>query len=262
MIPSPLAGDAAAPGLRGLNFPARLLATLFLVTVSAGLAAGEWNVLATHAGADGRPGLSMEDLRRVYCGRPGWTLLASKVDGGSMEKHAPVPSERKALVDWARGGARLEEFDAARRVLDLRCIRCHSPGGEKEESPFAESREAGAVHALVREYARPDRGMTPAARATTTHAHLFGFSVLLVLLGAVFLGTAARPRTKALAIALPFAGVALDVGSWWLTLLSPAFVHTLVLGGAMVGAGIAILVLVPLREMWGPAPRPAAPTRP
>ena len=255
MIDGLLRGDADRPGLRALALPGRLLVTLFLLGASAGLAAGEFNILASHADADGRPGLSMEDLRRTFHGRPGWTLLASKVDGGSMEKHAAVPSERKALLDWAKAGARREDFDAARKVMDLRCVKCHSPGGEKEESPFAEAREAGARWDLVAAYAKPDHGMSTAARTTTTHAHLFAMSTLYALLGAVFLLTNTRRGVKAVAVSLPFLGMFVDIGSWWLALLSPAFVYTIMTGGAMVAAGTLVLVLRPLWEMWGPAPR-------
>jgi hypothetical protein len=242
-------------GLRDLSFPARLLVTLFLLGTAAALAAGEGNVLASHAGADGRPGLSWEDLRRTYHGREGWTLIASKVDGGSMEKHLPVPSERRTLLDWAASGAPREGFAPVREVLDRRCVRCHSPGGEKEESAFAEAREAGARHELVVRYAAPDRGMGTAARATTTHAHLFSLSVLLGLLGFVFLLTDTRRPVKVAAVAVPFGGMFLDVGCWWLSILSPAFVAGIVAGGTLLAAGVAVLVVRPLWEMWGPRPR-------
>lgn len=255
MIDGLLRDDTDRPGLRALALPARLLVTLFLLGAAAGLLAGEGNVLASHAAADGRPGLSMEDLRRTYHGRPGWTLIASMVDGGPMEKHVPIPSERKAILDWARGGARREDFDAARKVLDARCVKCHSPGGEKEESPFAEAREAGARWDLVSNYARPDRGMSLAARATTTHAHLFAMSTLYALMGAVFLLTNTRRAVKAAAVALPFVGMFVDIGSWWLAMLHPAFVWTIVAGGTLVAAGTVVLVARPLWEMWGPEPR-------
>jgi hypothetical protein len=243
------------PGLRALALPARLLVSLFLAGAAAGLLAGEGNVLATHAENDGDPALSMEDLRRAYHGRPGWTLLASKIDGGSMEKHVPVPSERGAILAWARAGAKREEFDPARRVIDRRCVKCHAPGGEKEGSPFAASREAGAEWALVARYAKPDRGMSTSKRATTTHAHLFGMSVLFGLLGAVFLFTNTRRGVKAFAVAAPFVGMFVDIGSWWLSILSPAFCWGIVAGGAILAASTAVLVARPLWEMWGPVPR-------
>ena len=247
--------DSDRPSLRALQFPARLLVTFFLLAAAAGLAAGEGNVLASVADADGKPGLSMEDLRVTYHGRPGWTLLASKVDGGSMEKHVPIPSERKVLLDWARNGARLEEFDGARKVLDARCVKCHAPGGEKEDAPFAASRESGASHALVSRVTAPDHGMSASKRATTTHAHLFGMGMLFLLLGAIFLLTNTRRETKAVVVAAPFLGMFLDIGSWWLAILSPAFVWTVVLGGAVTGVAALVLILRPLWEMWGPRPK-------
>ena len=254
MIQDLLRRDAGPPGLRALALPARLLVSLFLAGAAAGLLAGEANVLAVHAGNDGVPGLSMEDLRRAYHGRPGWSLHASKVDGGSMEKHVPVPSEKAALLAWARGGGRREEFEPARRVLDLRCVKCHSPGGEKEGSPFADARAAGARWDLVARYAEPDRGMSAAKRATTTHAHLFGMTVLFGLLGAVFLFTGASPRTKAIVVSAPFVGMFLDIGSWWLAILSPAFCWGIVAGGTLLAGSLLVLVARPLWEMWTAGP--------
>jgi hypothetical protein len=251
-----LFGDGAdRPDLRSLALPARLLLTFFLAGAAAALAAGEGTILAVHSGADGRPGVSMEDLRRTYHGREGWTLLASKVDGGSMEKHVPVPSEKAALLGWAAAGGTPEGFDAAKAVLDRRCVRCHSPGGEKSESPFAGSVEGGARHELVARFVEPDRGMSLEHRSVSTHTHLFSLSMLLALLGAAFLFTNTRPGTKVAVVCLAFGGMFLDIGSWWLALLSPAWVWGIVAGGAMMALGIVVLVVRPLWEMWGPAPK-------
>ena len=248
-------GDERRTGLAALSSPARLLLTLFLAAAASGFAAGAANVAASLGGADGKPGLAVEDLERTFHGRPGWTLIASKVDGGTMERHVPIPSERRAILDWAGKGARLEDFGPARAVLDARCIRCHSPGGEKEESPFAASREAGASHPLVARYARPDTGMSTAPRATTTHAHLLGMGMLFAALGLVFLHTNTRRGVKAAVVAAPFAGMFVDIGSWWLAILHPGFVWGSVAGGALAAAGVAVLVVRPLWEMWGPEPK-------
>jgi len=238
--------------LRALPRQARLLLSLFLLAAGAGLAVGAADTALSLGGADGRPGLSPEDLRRTFHGRPGWTLIASKVDGGSMARHVPIPSERRAILDWAAAGAPEDGFDPVRRVLDARCLRCHSPGGEKEDSPFAEAREAGARYGLVARFTAPDRGMSMARRATSTHAHLLGMGTLFLALGAVFLLTNTRRGTKVAVTAALFGGMLLDIGSWWLAILSPAFIWTTVAGGAIMGAAAAVAVLRPLWEMWGP----------
>ncbi|MCK6481574.1 MAG: hypothetical protein L6R43_15970, partial [Planctomycetes bacterium] len=241
---------AAGWRLAALPFPARLLLTLFLAAAGAGYAVGMLNAFASHGNADGRPGLSVEDLRRTWHGRPGWTLLASKVDGGSMERHVPIPSEKRALLDWAAGGGHLDGFDAARAVLDARCLRCHSPGGQKGDAPFGASREAGASHALVARFVEPDRGMGLARRATTTHAHLLGMGTLFAAIGAVFLLSDAGPRAKALLVAAAYGGLFLDIGSWWLAIPSAAFVWTALLGAAIAAAAVAAQITLSLRAMW------------
>ena len=254
MIEGLIRDDSTRPSLRAFVFPARLLVTLFLLGMAAAFAAGEGNVFATLSEADGKPGLAWDDLVRTYHGRPGWTLLASKIDGGSMEKHVPIPSEKARLLAWAGKGGPLEGFEEVREVFSRRCLKCHAPGGEKEDRPFADAREAGAVHARVARYVQPDRGMTLSARATSTHAHLFGLSMVFLLMGGVFLLTNTRRRTKVIVLSAAFGGMFLDIGSWWLALRGEGFVAGVVVGGALMGLAALVLVVRPLWEMWGPEP--------
>lgn len=243
-----------APRLRSLAMPARLLLTGLLLGAGAGFVAAQVNLRATHGMADGQPGLSVEDVRRVFSGRPGWSLLAAKVDGGTMERHVPVASEKEILVAWANGGARREEFAPAREVLERRCLKCHAPGKQKEDRPFTRSAEAGADWDLVRAYTIPDGGMTVAALARSTHAHLFGMSVLFVLLGAVYLMSDAGKRNQCVVVSLPFLAMFMDVGCWWLARVNPLFCWGIVVGGGLMAMAVAYEIGRPLWELWGPRP--------
>jgi hypothetical protein len=246
------APDAYPTGLRSFSVPARLAVTLFLVGLALGVVAGQANVWFTHGDADGQPGLTVNDLERAFHGRPGWTLLASKIDGGSMERHIPIPSERKTVLDWANSGASLEGFTDVRPVLQRRCVKCHAPGKEKADRPFADSAEAGPVFEKVKLYTQPDRGMSNAALATSTHAHLFGFSLLFLALGLIFCMTNTTKRTKIILVSLPFIGVFLDIGSWWAAKWDRAFVYVIIAGGAIMVIGVVASATRSLWEMWGP----------
>jgi len=248
-------GLLPSPRLRDLPLAWRLIATFLLLATGAGYVAAQVTLFATHADADGKPGLTMEDIRVAFHGRPGHSLLSSKVDGGSMEKHVPIPSERARLLAWARGGARRSDFEPARLVLGARCVRCHAPGREKEDRPFAESAEAGATWERLRPFCEPDHGISIQALARSTHAHLFGMGVLYALLGAVFCLTGTSRRTKAVVVSAPFVAMFVDIGSWWLAKLHPFFAWTIVGGGALLGLALAVLILGPLWEMWGPGAR-------
>ena len=121
--------------------------------------------------------------------------------------------------------------------------------------PFAASRSEGATQELVLPMTAPDRGMSYLSLARSSHAHLFGMGVLYALAGLAFLLTETSPRTKAVVVALPFLAMFVDIGSWWLTKLSPAFAVGVIAGGALLGVAFAILILRPLWELLTPGRR-------
>lgn len=241
------------PRLREVGPAARALLTAFLLTIAVAFAFGQVTNHATHAGLDGEPGPSIDDVVIAFHGRPGSTLLASKVSpGGSMEKYVPLPSERELVVDWASDGAPADGFDAVAAVLERRCVRCHNPNGEMASVPFSNSRAGGAELELVRRTTVPDQGKSVAALGRSTHAHLFGMGTLFTLAGLVFLMTDVSPRGKVVCVTLPFVAMLVDIGCWWLTRWEPAFAWGIVLGGIALGVAFAVLVLRPLWELWIP----------
>ncbi len=241
-------------GLRDLPLSRRLLATGFLVALAAGFLAAQVNLQLQHRGADGKPGMSYDDVVAAFHGRPGSSLLTSKVSpGGSMAKQLPNPADLETLWRWVEGGAREEAFGPVSEVLARRCIRCHNPGGEMRQVPFAESRERAPEFDKVKPLTSPDTGMSWASLAKSSHAHLFGLATLFAVAGWIFTQTGLRERTKAAFVTLPFVALLVDVGSWWLTKLAAPFAVGIVLGGALMGLAFAVLITVPLWEMWRPA---------
>jgi hypothetical protein len=85
-----------------------------------------------------------------------------------------------------------------------------------------------------------------------THIHLFGMSMIFILLGAVSVFLDLSPRTKGWLIALPFAGVVVDIAAMWLkAFVSPVFFWLHIPGGGLF-AGIFVFVFFrAMGEMWG-----------
>lgn len=239
--------------LRTLPGPARALAIAFLLALAAGFAAAQVNLRFAHAGLDGEEGLSYDDVVAAFHGRPGHALLTSKIDGGSMERYVPRPADKQVLLDWVAAGASEGAFEAPAAVLDRLCVRCHHPGGEMAQVPFAESRSEGPSFELVSATTVPDTGISYASLARSTHAHVFGMGVLFALAGLVFLGTDVAPRWKTLVVVSPYGAMVVDIGCWWLTKWEPAFAAGIMVGGAAMAAAVAVLVLRPLWELVTPA---------
>lgn len=249
--------------LRELPLARRLLVTWFLVALGAGFVAAQVNLRLQHELADGEPGMTFEDVVTSFHGRPGDSLLTAKVSpGGSMAKHLPNPADRAALRTWVADGAREDAFAPVAEVLGRRCVRCHNPGGEMRHVPFAASREQAPEFRLVRPLAEASGGMSWAALARSSHAHLFGLATLFAVAGWVFTETSASSRVKAVAVSLPFAALLLDVGSWWLTKIDVRFAVGIVAGGVLMAGAFALLILWPLWDLWVPRRRPAGPGAP
>lgn len=242
--------------LRSAPLPVRLLATWFLVAMGVGFAAAQVNLRWQHGGLDGEDGLSYDDVVFAFHGNPDSTVLTSKIGpGGSMRRYIPLPADQATLETWVAAGAEETAFDAPKQVLDRLCVRCHNPGGVESSASFGPSRSDGATYSDMQRYTVPDRGISDLALARSTHAHLFGMSVLYALAGLAFLGTRVGSRWKAIGVSLPFVAMFLDIGCWWLTKSDPAFAGGVIAGGALLGVSYAILILRPLWDLWGPGPR-------
>jgi len=87
-----------------------------------------------------------------------------------------------------------------------------------------------------------------------THIHLFGMSMIFILMGAiaVFLDLSVQVRTWL--VVLPFVGLLVDIGAVWLKgYVSPAFFWLHIPGGGLFGLTFAIVSARALWEMWGAA---------
>lgn len=243
----------AAIRLRRLPLPARLLLIGFLLSVVAAFVAAQVTNHATHAGLDGDPSPSVEDIVLAFHGRPGATLLGAKVSpGGSMEKYVPLPAERDAVIAWANDGAAEDGFPPAAAILERRCIRCHHPNGEMASVPYASTRGGPAELELVRVSTVPDTGISTARLGRSTHAHLFGMGTLFLLAGGVLLLSEASAGVKLAGVVLPFGGMFVDIACWWLTRWDPMFAYGIIAGGIVLSLGFVVLVAVPLWELLTP----------
>ena len=90
-----------------------------------------------------------------------------------------------------------------------------------------------------------------------SHFHLFSVPTVVLILTHLLHATPA-PRGFRLALSgATYAGALLEItGPWAVRYLSARFAYTLLAGWALLGGGSALIVLVTLLAMWGPAPAP------
>src|SRR5262249_6020639 len=151
----------------------------FVTLIGAGYLSSVAHLYFTYSGADGKPGLSPDDVRIQLAGRRDRTLIESKIAGGSMEKFIPDRAERTRILNWVHGGATAATFGQVQPIFTQRCVGCHNPEGPSKFRPLTNFQEVAAV-------AQVDKGETPAGWARVAHIHLQSLSVIYLLLGLIF----------------------------------------------------------------------------
>lgn len=76
--------------------------------------------------------------------------------------------------------------------------------------------------------------------------------MIALSLGFVFQKSALRLWLRNLLILLPFAAIAADIATWFLTKWDPIYAYTVVTSGGLLGAAWAVQILISLYQMWVP----------
>ena len=208
--------------LPNLPVPIKALFAGYLLVIGIGLCMAGLQIMLTHGMADGKLGLSINDIVYSYYGDRSGSTLATKLNG-SMQDKAPV-EVRQDIIKWAEEGAPESQWDSHyKAVFAKHCTVCHSqiPG----IPDFTKYEEVQGVAAT-------DQGATISGLTRVSHIHLFGISFIFFFMGFIFSFAVNIPkRRKMIIIAIPFAFLIIDILSWWLTKLSPHFAWFTIIGG-------------------------------
>ncbi len=221
----------------------RLLYTLFILLLATGYLFAMTLLYITVAVEDGKPGLSIKDISNKYRGEHSTTRLEQAL--GSIMVPYRTDGEYKKIVQWINSGATEARFALeVRPILDAKCIACHNPGSGLNIPDFTE-------FANVKELVVMDTGDTFATLVRVSHIHIFGLGMIFYLLGRIFVLTEMPVRLKRIIVVVPFAAIAMDIGSWWFTKYSMnLFAYIVMIGGFIMGLSFAFQSLISLYQMW------------
>lgn len=225
-------------------FSVRALFTGTLLVLGIGYLFAMLHVYNSHAGRDGQPGLSVEDLAIAYSGNQEDSGLEAALKGPMSEM---LPPDEKALIGaWVRGGAKQDMYDSqVAPVIEKRCVTCHDGSnphipnldGFKDMLGFADLDTGADIFTLVR----------------VSHIHLFGITFIFFTVGWIFSHAFVRPVWfKAAVIVAPFFAIILDIASWYLTKLHTSFAWIVLASGAVMGACFAYMWVVSMYQIWFP----------
>lgn len=228
--------------LKNLDIPVKVLFTGYLTSVAVGYLFALIQILFTHGMADGKFGLSIDDIVYSYYGNRSGTVLETKLNG-SMKENASE-QERFVIMQWVRDGADEDDYadSGAKKVIEERCVMCHG-----KDAPVPDFTDFKVLKELTKE----DEGATFSSLTRVSHIHLFGISFIFMFVGLIFsFAETSTVKYKSIAIGMPYIFLLVDILSWWLTKLHPMFAILVILAGAGMAASFAFMWVVSVLEMW------------
>jgi hypothetical protein len=228
--------------LSTLGIPVKILFSGYLMVIAIGYGMAMIQILFTHGMADGKFGLSIEDIVYSYYGNRSGSPLEAKLNG-SMKANAPE-TERFQVIQWVRDGAGQKQYESeVKPIFEKRCVMCHNAdaGGLPDFEKFEN----------VKKFTESDHGATFASLTRVSHIHLFGISFIFMFVGLIFALSSGVPlKLKATAIVMPYVFLLLDIASWWLTKLNAHFALLVVIGGGGLAMAFVFMWVVSMYEMW------------
>jgi hypothetical protein len=199
-------------------------------------------VFAAHSGADGQFGLSVDDIKITYSGSAETTKLESALQG-PMSGMLPQ-RDLQAMVEWIRDGANKRAYtDRIEAIVETNCLACHDGSNPHLSNldGFDNIKESVAV----------DTGADVFTLVRVSHIHLFGLTFIFFILGFIFSHAYMRPLwLKILIVAMPFAGVMVDVIGWYVTKFWTPFAWVVLIAGMINALSFATMWIISMYQMW------------
>lgn len=230
--------------LPDLPLALKSLFTGYIMVVGLGLLVAGGQILMTHGQADGKFGISVNDIVYSYYGDRTNSKLENKLNG-SMKDKAPV-EERTVLIKWARDGADQAEFKSTiKPIVEQRCAMCHGHKHMMMSLPDV------TQYDTLKELAQSDKGADITSLTRVSHIHLFGISFIFFFVGYIFsMAVGFNKWVKSILIFVPFAFLIVDVAAWWLTKLNPQFAWMVIIGGFGYSLAATVMLFTSLYQMW------------
>lgn len=220
----------------------KLLYTSFLLLIGLGYLMAMAYLYVTHEMNDGKPGLSVEDVAYSYYGNRSGTRLEAAIRG-PMAGNISI-EDRDIMVAWLKDGAEEEHFDKdIKPILQKTCLACHVQSSGMNLPDFS-------TYAGIHKYAEVDTGMSMTSLLKLSHIHLFGISLLLFMLGSIFIQTEVNVWFKRFLVVSPMLAVFVDVLSWYLTKWDSHYAVIVIAAGGMLGLSMSLQILLSLYQIW------------
>jgi len=220
----------------------RTLFTGALLVLGLGYIFAMLYIFAAHSAADGKPGLSVDDIKITYSGSKETTPL-EKALRGPMSGMLPQ-KDLATMLEWIRAGADKKAYTAGiETIVSDNCLACHD--GSNPHLTNLDGYEN--ISTVVAQ----DTGADLFTLVRVSHIHLFGLTFIFFIVGFIFSHSYLRPVwLKSAIIIAPFLGVISDVLGWYVTKVFTPFAWVVLIAGAVNGISFAVMWVISMYQMW------------
>jgi hypothetical protein len=225
-----------------LTLSEKLLYTSVLLLIGLGYLMATAYLYVTHEGLDGKSGLSVTDVADSYYGNRSGTRLEAMIRG-PMAGYISE-DDRGMMVAWLKDGAQQEHYEHdIKHILKKTCLNCHAASSGMNLPDFS-------TYEGIHKFAAVDTGMSMTSLLKLSHIHLFGISILLFILGFIFIQSEVNVYFKRFLVVSPMVAVFVDVLSWFLTKWDSQYAIVVVVAGAVLGFSMAAQIVISLYQIW------------
>lgn len=235
--------EASWLNLPSLSLSIKALFTGYILVVGLGLMMAGVQVMLTHGMADGKLGLSVDDIVYSYYGNREASKLESKLHGSMKDKASP--EENLTMIKWVRDGSPEADWEPIiKPIVVAKCAMCHTGMHMTSLSNLTN-------YTIMKEVAYIDQGPGIESLTQVSHVHLFGIAFIFFFIGLIFsMAVGFNPWVKSFLIFVPFAFLILDIAAWWFTKINPGFAYLVIIGGFGYSMAAVVMLFTSLYQMW------------
>ncbi len=276
--------ESPLPQLRAWPTGFRIMLSAFVFMIGVGYLFALANIYHQHQMADGRAGLSLDDLRASYSGlsvkRSKETVIPSRMLTmlrTSMREYVEDAADFDVLESWLKAGGSEaglsagEKRQTPERMLILNCLRCHAKSANTDisrKAPFGPD-DFTVDYEMIRPLVATETNLeddevfvppqlTVPRLVLVTHAHMLAIPIFALIVGSLFACARFPRRARGWLTPLPMIVLIFDFAGWWLARGVPASIYVIAGAGAVFGAVFGLQIVVVLFDLWRPEKRSAS----
>ncbi|RUM78916.1 MAG: elongation factor-1 alpha, partial [Candidatus Thioglobus sp.] len=154
--------------LLSLSIPVKALFTGYILAVGIGLMMAGAQIMLTHGMADGKLGISIDDIVYSYYGNRSGSKLEAKLNGSMKDK--ATAEENLKIIKWIVNGSDEHAWiKTISPIVESKCSTCHANIATLPNITQYE---------VIKDLTEIDMGVNVTSLTRVSHIHIFGIAFI------------------------------------------------------------------------------------